>query len=450
MLRPKENSLLGSYRLIRALGGDVCCAEYIAEHLFLGREFRLLVLAHDDLYQPAALEAIKAHVSEFARLSHPALPHIYDVQQVNSHFFFTCDKIEGEPLRARIVRNKIHTAEEFVEFFRRISDIVLYLQSKNISCKNFGYGDVVERDGEWYVRQVNWLGGAAQAVNTEDEELRRYLATAPGPYFQKGFFDTRANIRRMGELMYEAVAWGNLDDALEIRRKEEEQLSKKKKSSERVRLVSEITPEMEEIIVSTRSEADAGGYRTLKDLFDAVSALGRKSEEKEKEAELAAAPLPAATERETVWDYTPRIERTQPHAGRTRALLLQGAKYASIVAVAVAVVVGLALLVYRPPFSTYHNREPVARAAASPRVTFVGGQIELDGSASYDPDHDELIYHWEAVEPQGAKVAFSANASRAAARVKATFSEKGKHKILLRVHDGTRFSQPAYVTVVVY
>jgi hypothetical protein len=451
MIPPKENSLIGSYRVVRKLGDDLCFAEFIAEHLFLVREFRIVVLVHDDVYQAPALEALKADLGEFSRLCHPALPQIYDAQQVNSYFFFTSSVVNGEILRKRMTRSKIRSVEEFTALFRRLGDIVLYLQSNNISSQNLTFADIVERDGELYISRVNLLASPARVVNTEDEQLKQHMLKASGPFFQKGSFDTRGNIRRIGELMYEAVAWGSLDEALEIRRKEEEEISKKRKSPAQVRLVSDIAPEIEDVIVRTRQELDAGGYRTLKDLFDEVESLGQRAEGVGAETAPAAASGAVAPDRETAWDYTPQIEVPEPQVEHRARRVFRWKRYVGLLGIACAgAAIIMAFLFYAPPLWTQRNNPPVARAIASPRMTFAGGQVDLDGSASFDPDHDVLIYHWEVVEPPDARVDLSTNASRQARQIKATFHQKGKYRIVLRVHDGTAFSQPAYVTVIVY
>ncbi|ARU30196.1 hypothetical protein CBR65_20730 [Cellvibrio sp. PSBB006] len=93
---------------------------------------------------------------------------------------------------------------------------------------------------------------------------------------------------------------------------------------------------------------------------------------------------------------------------------------------------------------TTTNVRPIAEAGANQNVT-VGDRIELDGSASHDPDGDQLSYRWSLTgKPQGSTVSLQA-ADSAAPHFIADVD--GTYVAQLIVNDGQLDSQPDTVTI---
>ena len=90
------------------------------------------------------------------------------------------------------------------------------------------------------------------------------------------------------------------------------------------------------------------------------------------------------------------------------------------------------------------NRPPVAHAGANQSAR-VGQWVTLDGSASYDPDGDEITFRWSFVSKPGESAAILANS----ASVNPSFEidAPGTYVIELIVNDGSLDSEPAHVTV---
>jgi hypothetical protein len=90
------------------------------------------------------------------------------------------------------------------------------------------------------------------------------------------------------------------------------------------------------------------------------------------------------------------------------------------------------------------NGDPIASAGAD-QVVAVGVKVELDGSASTDPEGDKLSYKWVLKsKPDGSKAALSDDQA-----VKPFFTAdvKGRYTLQLVVNDGLEASQPDSVTV---
>ncbi|MCG3200065.1 MAG: hypothetical protein GHCLOJNM_04594 [bacterium] len=93
------------------------------------------------------------------------------------------------------------------------------------------------------------------------------------------------------------------------------------------------------------------------------------------------------------------------------------------------------------------NQPPVANAGPDQAV-FVVDTIQLDGSASTDPDGDPITYQWSvASAPAGAAVTF--NPGQAVASPTVSVNLAGSYVFRLVVNDGTQNSAPDEVTVTV-
>src|SRR5688572_2067113 len=91
-----------------------------------------------------------------------------------------------------------------------------------------------------------------------------------------------------------------------------------------------------------------------------------------------------------------------------------------------------------------HNRPPVANAGAGQTV-YVGQRVELDGSASADPDGQPLTFRWSVVSrPQGSSTQLS---SPSVIRPTFVADRDGAYVFQLVVNDGATDSAPAAVTI---
>jgi len=87
-----------------------------------------------------------------------------------------------------------------------------------------------------------------------------------------------------------------------------------------------------------------------------------------------------------------------------------------------------------------NNTRPVARAGADGEAP-VGAELALDGTGSYDPDGDEISYHWTvASKPPGSQLSdspFSVNGDRNAGSTTVTPDVEGTFIFALQVEDPT-------------
>jgi hypothetical protein len=96
-----------------------------------------------------------------------------------------------------------------------------------------------------------------------------------------------------------------------------------------------------------------------------------------------------------------------------------------------------------PPPQPPPNRTPTALIIGFPAISTAQREVELDGSASLDPDGDTLTYSWRQLP--GAAVAALLNAN--SVRARAQFPTIGEYVFELTVTDSKGASATARITV---
>lgn len=94
---------LGSYRLLRPLGQGATSRVYLGEHIFLKRAAALKILACNFAEDPDFdLEIFETTAVAAARLHHPNIVTLYDIDEENARPFLVLEYVDGRSLHAFI------------------------------------------------------------------------------------------------------------------------------------------------------------------------------------------------------------------------------------------------------------------------------------------------------------------------------------------------------------
>ncbi len=99
-----QASLQGAYTLERELGGGGMSRVFVATEHALGREVVIKVLS-PELGQSLNLDRFRREIQFAARLQHPHIVPLLTAGEADGVPFFTMPFIQGESLRARLVRD---------------------------------------------------------------------------------------------------------------------------------------------------------------------------------------------------------------------------------------------------------------------------------------------------------------------------------------------------------
>ncbi|MCX6826650.1 MAG: protein kinase [candidate division Zixibacteria bacterium] len=120
-IQPAKDIRIGHYRIIEKIGAGGMGEVYLVEDIELNRKVALKFLS-PHLCQDADCRArFKREAQAAAKLSHPNIVTIYEVDEFNSRPFFAMEYIEGESL-ADFVKQRDHSIEKIIDLSIQICE----------------------------------------------------------------------------------------------------------------------------------------------------------------------------------------------------------------------------------------------------------------------------------------------------------------------------------------
>ncbi|HVR86943.1 MAG TPA: serine/threonine-protein kinase [Planctomycetota bacterium] len=96
---------LGQYKILRMIGQGTSARVYLAEHIFLGRLTAVKILTCDfSCWPDFDLELFERTAVAAARLNHPNVVTLFDLDEVNARPFLLMEYVDGESLQALLKR----------------------------------------------------------------------------------------------------------------------------------------------------------------------------------------------------------------------------------------------------------------------------------------------------------------------------------------------------------
>ena len=126
-----QASLADRYRIERELGRGGMATVFLAHDLKHDRPVALKVL-HPELAQALGPERFLREIRLCARLQHPHILAVHDSGDADGQLWFTMPYVEGETLRARLVREKQLPLEEAVRITREVADALHYAHEHGV------------------------------------------------------------------------------------------------------------------------------------------------------------------------------------------------------------------------------------------------------------------------------------------------------------------------------
>ena len=106
-----EGQTIGQYQIERWLGAGGAGHVYRARDLTLGRAVALKFLAQAFTRDPSRIARLRSEAQLLARLNHPHIATIYDLEESGPAPFLVLELVDGETLDARIRRSRLSVQE---------------------------------------------------------------------------------------------------------------------------------------------------------------------------------------------------------------------------------------------------------------------------------------------------------------------------------------------------
>lgn len=139
--RTQDAKILGDYSLIKQIGNGSLGIVYLAEHLFMKRQYILKILPEELAMDRSFIQRFEEEVGALAALEHPNIVKIHNVSFSQGQYFLVTDCIvdslgETTNLAQHIMgRSQRFGEEELYDILLQIADALDYAHAKKIGNK---------------------------------------------------------------------------------------------------------------------------------------------------------------------------------------------------------------------------------------------------------------------------------------------------------------------------
>ena len=207
-----QHTLGASYTLERELGGGGMSRVFVAEDTALGRSVVVKVLP-PEMASGVSIERFKREITLAARLQHPHIVPLLSAGEAGGLPYFTMPFVEGESLRARLVRGEEIPLKAAVHLLREVASALAYAHRKGVIHRDIKPENVLITEQHAMVTDF----GVAKAISAATQADRDGLTSvgvalgtpaymAPEQVAGDPDTDHRADIYAFGVIAYELLA----------------------------------------------------------------------------------------------------------------------------------------------------------------------------------------------------------------------------------------------------
>ena len=203
---------LGHYRILEKIGEGGMGSVYRAHDEKLDRDVAIKVLPPESLRKQTSLKRLQNEATALARLNHPNICTIFDVDEQDGQLFFVMELLEGDTLQERIGGRPMRL-DELLELGIQIADALQTAHAQGVVHRDIKPSNVfVLRRGQAKVLDFGLAkftarGGHSSAVTVErltrDRAPIGTLAYLPPEQARGEEVDERADLFAFGLLLYE-------------------------------------------------------------------------------------------------------------------------------------------------------------------------------------------------------------------------------------------------------
>ena len=212
-----QTALGSGYALERELGGGGMARVFVARDARLGRRVVVKVLA-PDLAAGLSAERFEREILVSARLQHPHVLPVHASGEVGGLPYYTMPFVEGETLRARLVREGALPMPDAVRLVRELADALAYAHAQGVIHRDLKPENVLLSGGHAVVADFGVAkalasatqGGTGMAAADHPTALGMAVGTpaymAPEQVAADPATDHRADLYALGLIAYEMLA----------------------------------------------------------------------------------------------------------------------------------------------------------------------------------------------------------------------------------------------------
>jgi serine/threonine protein kinase/tetratricopeptide (TPR) repeat protein len=199
-----SGSNLRQYLLIEKLSDDPAGAVWKAQDTVLGRPASVKILRPEVTADTAQRELVTSEARAAAKLDHPAIAKIYELDRIDEDMFIAFEYVEGQPLH-RLVRDKPLGRDWFLRIAEPLADALHTAHAVNVVHGNLhGWDVLVAEDG-----RVKVAGFGTGRASSSGEPVQNEIDSADQAYYFSPERilgrppDPRSDVFSLGVILYE-------------------------------------------------------------------------------------------------------------------------------------------------------------------------------------------------------------------------------------------------------
>lgn len=199
-----QGKTLGKYRIESLIGKGGMASVYLATHEQLGSKVAIKVLPASFAQQADMAERFLREARTAARLTHPSIVRVHDVDQIENISFFVMDFVEGESLKSLLRQQHPLDEKEIYRISLSVLSALTEAHSQGVVHRDIKPDNImIDRHGHALVTDFGI------AKTTQDSDLTRtgtFIGTvryASPEQIQGQTVDPRSEIYSWGVVMYE-------------------------------------------------------------------------------------------------------------------------------------------------------------------------------------------------------------------------------------------------------
>jgi eukaryotic-like serine/threonine-protein kinase len=204
-----SQALVDGYRIERELGAGGMATVYLAEDLRHHREVAIKVL-RPELAAVIGAERFVREIKTIASLQHPHILGLIDSGEVDGLAYYVMPFVEGESLRARLLREKQLPVADAVRFAREVASALDYAHRHGVIHRDIKPENILLHDGQALVVDFGIALAASTAGGTRMTETGMTVGTphymSPEQAMGEREISARSDVYALGAVTYEMLA----------------------------------------------------------------------------------------------------------------------------------------------------------------------------------------------------------------------------------------------------
>jgi eukaryotic-like serine/threonine-protein kinase len=193
---------IGKYVLSSKIGTGAWGIVYRGLHKVLKLPVAIKMMKHDMAMEPSFLNTFRQEAEIIARMSHPSIVSVYDIEEIYKTIFIIMEYLEGNSLKEHMKKVGPLPVKRCVEILLQVCDGLACAHALDIIHRDIKPANIFLLEND----QVKLLDfGLACAPGTEDMNIRGTVHYAPPEQIDGWPVDARSDIYSMGVMAYEMV-----------------------------------------------------------------------------------------------------------------------------------------------------------------------------------------------------------------------------------------------------